>query len=59
MLGNTIFISYVEHDILLVRCDHKRDIMFNTRNKYGISSLVPSWYYIISIMHESEIPRIV
>ena len=27
MLGNTLFISRVEHDI-----------MFNTRNKYGISA---------------------
>jgi hypothetical protein len=38
VLGNTIFISRVEHDISLVRCAHSRDIMFNTRNKYGISA---------------------
>jgi hypothetical protein len=37
VLGNTIFISRVEHDIPLIRCAHSWDIMFNTRNKSGIS----------------------
>ena len=37
MVGNTKFISRVEHDISLVRCAHLWDIMFNTRNKSGIS----------------------
>ena len=32
MLGNTLFISRVEHHI------SDTDIMFNTRNKYGIST---------------------
>ena len=38
VLGNTRFISRVEHDISLVRCAHSWDIMFNTRNKSGISA---------------------
>jgi hypothetical protein len=38
VLGNTRFISRVEHDISLVRCAHSGDIMFNTRNKSGISA---------------------
>ena len=38
MLGNTRFISRVEHDMSLVRCAHSWDIMFNTRNKSGISA---------------------
>jgi hypothetical protein len=37
MLGNTRFIFRVELDISLVRCAHSWDIMFNTRNKSGIS----------------------
>jgi hypothetical protein len=32
VLGNTRFISCVEHDISLVRCAHSWDIMFNTLN---------------------------
>jgi hypothetical protein len=36
VLGNTRFISRVEHDISLVRCAHLWDIMSNTRNKSGI-----------------------
>jgi hypothetical protein len=31
-------LSRVEHDISLVRCAHSWDIMFNTRNKSGISA---------------------
>jgi hypothetical protein len=38
MLGNTRFISRVEHDISLVRWSHSWDIMFNIRNKSGISA---------------------
>jgi hypothetical protein len=38
VLGNTRFISRVEHDISLVRCADSWDIMFNTRNKSGISA---------------------
>jgi hypothetical protein len=38
VLGDTRFISRVEHDISLVRCAHSWDIMFNTRNKSGISA---------------------
>jgi hypothetical protein len=34
----TRFISRVEHDISLIRCAHSWDIMFNTRNKSGISA---------------------
>jgi hypothetical protein len=35
---NSRFISRVEHDISLVRCAHSWYIMFNTRNKSGISA---------------------
>ena len=39
MLGSTLFISRVEHDLSLVRCAYSfADIMFNTRNKYAISA---------------------
>jgi hypothetical protein len=40
VLGNTRFISRVEHDISLVRCAHSWDIMFNTGNNQinGISA---------------------
>ena len=38
VLGNTRFISRVQHDISLVRCAHSWDIMFSTRNKSGISA---------------------
>jgi hypothetical protein len=37
VLGNTRFISRVEHDISLVRSAHSWDIMFNPRNRSGIS----------------------
>jgi hypothetical protein len=47
MLGNTRFISRVEHDISLVRCAHSWDIMFNTRNKSGISAHPCIILYII------------
>jgi hypothetical protein len=48
VLGNTRFISSVEHDISLVRCAHSWDIMFNTRNKSGISAH-PCMYYSLCI----------
>jgi hypothetical protein len=48
VLGNTRFISRVEHDISLVRCAHSWDIMFNTRNKSGISAHPCIILYIIS-----------
>jgi hypothetical protein len=35
--GNTRFISSVEHDISRVSPANEGDIMFNTRNKSGIS----------------------
>jgi hypothetical protein len=35
--GNTKFISSVEHDISQVSAANEWDIMFNTRNKSGIS----------------------
>jgi hypothetical protein len=35
--GNTRFISSVEHDISRVSAANEWDIMFNTRNKSGIS----------------------
>jgi hypothetical protein len=47
VLGNTRFISRVEHDISLVRCAHSWDIMFNTRNKSGISAHPCIILYII------------
>jgi hypothetical protein len=47
MLGNTRFISRVEHDTSLVRCAHSWDIMFNTRNKSGISAHPCIILYII------------
>jgi hypothetical protein len=51
VLGNTRFISRVEHDISLVRCAlHSWDIMFNTRNKSGISAhpcIILYLYHII------------
>jgi hypothetical protein len=36
--GNTRFISSVEHDISRVSAANEWDIMFNTRNKSGISA---------------------
>jgi hypothetical protein len=47
MLGNTRFISRVEHDISLVRCARSWDIMFNTRNKFGIAAHPCIILYII------------
>jgi hypothetical protein len=53
VLGNTRFISRVEHDISLVRCAHSWDIMFNTRNKSGISAhpcIILSLYIYIVVL---------
>jgi hypothetical protein len=46
VLGNTRFISRVEHDISIVRCAHSWDIMFNTRNKSGT---IPHTHVLFSI----------
>ena len=46
--GNTRFISSVEHDISRVRnIMFNRDIMFNTRNKPGISKHPCIFLFII------------
>jgi hypothetical protein len=43
-----LFLVHVEHDISLVRCTHSWDIMFNTRNKSGISALPCIILYIVT-----------
>jgi hypothetical protein len=40
----------VEHDISLVRCAHSWDIMFDTRNKSGISKHPCIILYIITLI---------
>ena len=58
VLGNTRFISRVEHDISLVRCAHSLDIMFNTRNKFSISvhpCIILYLYFIAE--HYFTLPR--
>ena len=47
MLGNTRFISCVEHDISRVSAANEWDIMFNTRNKSGISKHPCIFLFII------------
>jgi hypothetical protein len=57
VLGNTRFISRVEHDISLVRCAHSWDTMFNTRNKSGISAHPCIILYIICWRNKSQAKR--
>jgi hypothetical protein len=56
VLGNTRFISRIEHDISLVRCAHLREVSCSTLE---INLVFPSTHVLFSIYYivESEILR--